>query len=92
MTFIIRFSIGDTLRMLLSPNVGNLNDFMAGKFLRALRNHPNDLDLVKKLFKIYLNEFAHSWESFKTIVDLQYSCDSMRHGPNMDNISYSFDL
>jgi len=92
MTCIIRFSTGDTIKMLLSPSIGSLNDFMAAKFLRVLRNHSGDLDLMKKLYKIYLNEFAHSWDYFREVHDLQYSCDSMLHGPNMDNISMVFEF
>ena len=52
MSIIIRFSIGDTIKVLLSPSVGSLNDFMAAKFLRTLRNHSTDFDLMKKLYKI----------------------------------------
>ena len=92
MTFIIRFSVGDTIKVLLSPAIGSLNDFLATKFLRALRNHSTNLELMKKLYKIYLNEIAHSWDLFRIVHDLQYNCDSMRHGPNMDNISYMFEF
>ena len=47
---------------------------------------------MKKLYKIYLNEIAHSWDLFRMVHDLQYSCDSLRHGPNMDNISMVFEF
>jgi hypothetical protein len=92
MIIMIRFSSGDTIKMLLNPSIGSLNDYLATKFLRVLRNHSGDLKLMKRLYKIYLNEFAHSWDLFKQVHDLQYSCDSMRHGPNMDNNSIVFEF
>ncbi len=65
MIIMLRFSSGDTIKMMLTPSIGSLGDFLAAKFLRVLRNNSSDMELMKKLYKIYLNEFAHSWDLFK---------------------------
>ena len=41
-TFMLRFSNSDLIRVLIMPQVGSLNDFIALKFSRALRTYlPN---------------------------------------------------
>jgi hypothetical protein len=41
---------------------------------------------------IYLNELYFSYDVFSTVINMQYTCDSLRHGPNLDNISFSFEF
>jgi hypothetical protein len=91
-TFITRFSINEIVKMLISPSIASLNDYLAFKFGRALKNRPHELDLVKSIYKSYLNELSFSYRPFKTLVEMQYRCDSLRPGPNMDNVSIVFEF
>jgi len=91
-TFITRFSINEILKILLSPSIASLNDYLAFKFGRTVKNRPHDLDLVKTIYKSYLNELSFSYGPFKTLVDMQYRCESLRPGPNMDNVSIVFEF
>lgn len=91
-TFITRFSLNEILKMLLTPSIGSLNDYLATKFGKALKNRPHELDLVKSIYRCYLNELAFSYRPFRTVTDMLNTCDSLRPGPNMDNVSVVFEF
>ena len=41
---------------------------------------------------IYLNELYFSFSVFHKIVEMQYTCDSLKHGPTLDNVTFTFDF
>lgn len=84
--------MNEILKILIYPAIASLNDYLALKIMRTLKNRPQELNVVKQIYKSYLNELVFSYRPFKSLVELQYSCDSLRHGPNLDNISYIFEF
>ena len=46
-SFMMRFSSNDAIRVLFSPSIGSLNDYLACKITRAIKNRPTELPVVK---------------------------------------------
>ena len=46
-TFFTRYSINDIVKVLIYPSIASLNDYLAMKFARALKNRPQELHVVK---------------------------------------------
>ena len=95
LTFILRISNNEQIKVLMTPPIGSLNDYLAYKFQRTLKQLPQfdfDLARVSNIFRLYLNEVYFSYSAFRTILDLQYTCESLQHGPNLDNVSFAFEF
>ena len=70
-TIILRLSANsDVMKVILSPNIGSLNDFMAFKFHRGIQHWERDPQVSINIFSILLNELYHSYEAFQTVFDL----------------------
>jgi len=81
------------IKILLTPSISSLNDFLAYKFTRVLKQHQKDKPkVIVKLFSIFLNELYYSYDAFHTIADMHFTCDSLRDGPHFDNVGFSFDF
>jgi len=91
-TFVLRFTSGDLVRVFLSPQVGSLNDFLSYKLSRTLKQHYCQVDIMQKLLSVYLSEVYNSYNAFGTVCEMQYTSDSMRQGPYFENVSIAFEF
>lgn len=90
MTFVLRFTSGDLVRVFLSPQVGSLNDYLSYKLSRTLKQHYCQVDIMQKLLSVYLGEVYLSYKAFGTVCEMQYTSDSMRQG--LENVSIAFEF
>ncbi|CDW89328.1 UNKNOWN [Stylonychia lemnae] len=90
MSFLLNFSRTEMTKILITPSIASLNCFLASKFMKALQYE--DVKIIKQIFTIYLYEFIQSYKVFQMIFELQNTLDSLRKGPQVDNIAYTFDF
>lgn len=86
----LTFNRNDIVKLFLDPPIGNLSDYLVHKFNSDL--NLEKLSIIRPRFELYLSEIHKCYPVYKTIIDLQYSNDSLRKGPNLDNVSFGFDL